>query len=89
MVQERRVEFENPRVASLFQDVPHDQVARLPQFRAAHPCRCTTINGANADKRHSWEYIDAGQGNLVILLQPGSGQFGAYGLWWPLPAVWG
>lgn len=66
------MKFENPRIANLYKDVSDEQVARLLHFRAAHPYRRATINGANAHKRHPWEYIDAGRGNVVILLLPGA-----------------
>jgi len=58
--------FENRRIARLYRGVPDEQVARLLQFRTAHPYRRVTIDGGD------WEYIDAGRGSMVILLLPGA-----------------
>lgn len=54
-----------PSFEQLYADVPEDQRDRLARFRAEHPVVKADVNGV------TWEYIDAGSGDEVILLLVG------------------
>lgn len=49
----------------IYANVPDEQRQRLATFRETHPVSTTEINGT------TWEYIDSGQGDEVILLLVG------------------
>jgi lipase len=66
MSQGSTLKFDSPKVARLYKDVPTEQVERLHQFRADHPYRRVTINGA------AWEYIDAGHADRTVLILTGA-----------------
>ena len=57
---------QDQRIARLYQNVPAEQLERLRRFRAAYPYKQTTVNSVD------WEYIDAGQGRIVLLILPGA-----------------
>ncbi len=50
----------------VYAKVPVEQVARLKEFRLAHPYKRLTIGGTK------WEYISCGQGEQTLLLLPGA-----------------
>ena len=45
----RSLHFDSPRIATVYQGVPQEQVQELLQFRAEYPYKHTTINGAPWD----------------------------------------
>jgi pimeloyl-ACP methyl ester carboxylesterase len=52
--------------AEIYAKVPSDQVARLKEFRLAHPYRRVTVGDSE------WEYIACGRGEQALLLLPGA-----------------
>jgi pimeloyl-ACP methyl ester carboxylesterase len=50
----------------IYKKVPTEQVARLKEFRLAHPYKHLTIGDAE------WQYISCGQGERALLLLPGA-----------------
>ena len=66
MLAAQTTRFPSAQVAALYADVSPEQVAKLLDFRAAHPYRHITQSGT------IWPYIDAGRGAVPILLLPGA-----------------
>jgi len=58
--------LDNPTIAKLYRDAPPEQVEQLLRFRAEHPCQTARVDGCE------WEYIDAGRGDVALLLLTGA-----------------
>lgn len=65
--------------SDIYGDLPEDLVAPFRQFRATHPNRKLTVDGA------LWHYIACGQGVETLLLLPGGSRFAE--TWWRLIAA--